>query len=148
MKAFVKGEEPLDEGKEDSKFLDRWFANELSRLLLESKGYYSTMYYREALRTSWFEFSAAFDQYRDVCKAGKRNMNKKLVMRYLEWQMIILSPIAPHFCEYGWSLLGKSGSVLDARWPEPLAPVDSLLVTQGVYMFDKVPHEFIKLQEK
>jgi len=149
MKALITGgDEPLDIGKEDSTFLDRWFANELNRLTSESKHHYATMYYREALRTSWFEFCACFDQYRDVCKAGKRKMNKTLVMRYLEWQMIILSPIAPHFCEHGWGLLNKSGSVLNARWPELTKPVDSLIVSQGEYMFDKVPHDFIKLLEK
>jgi len=148
MKAIVGGTEPLDNGPEDKSFADRWFANEMNRLLLETKVYYDTMYYREALRTAYFEFSAAFDQYRDVCKAAKKTLNKSLTMRYLEWQMIILSPIAPHFCEHGWGLLRKPGSVLEARWPEPTAPTDSLIVTQGAYMYDKVPHDFIKLLEK
>jgi len=148
MKALLSGEEPLDDKPEDTNFLDKWLANELNRLVLECKNYYVTMYYREALRTGWFEFCAAFDQYRDVCKAGKRKLNKALVMRYLEWQMIIFSPIAPHFCEHGWSLLGKTGSVLTSRWPEPTKPVDSLIVSQGDYMLNKVPHDFIKLLEK
>jgi leucyl-tRNA synthetase len=106
------------------------------------------MYYREALRTAFYEFSASFDQYRDICKSGKILPNKILTLRYLEWQMIILSPICPHFCEHGWGLLGKTGSVLDARWPTPTAAVDPAMVSQGRYMYEKVPHDFIKLQEK
>lgn len=147
MQALLKGTEWEDK-KEDTNFVDRWFANELNRLVLESKQLYATMYYREALRTSWFEFLAAFDQYRDLCKAMNRKLNKTLTLRYLEWQMIIFSPIAPHFCEHGWTLLQKKGSVLRASWPEPTKAVDTLIVAQGTYMFDKVPHDFIKLVEK
>jgi len=148
MKSFISGSEPMDTGKEDATFLDRFFANELNRLVEETKNHYATMYYREALRTSYFEFGSAFDKYRDICNNAKRKMNKTLVMRYLEWQMIILSPIAPHFCETGWEMLEKKGSVLDAKWPAPTKPVDTLIVTQGMFMYDKVPHDFVKLMEK
>jgi len=149
MKSFVGGSEAVEEGKEDARFVDRWFANGLNRLVMESKKFYETMYYREALRTAYFEFTSLFDQYRDICKLSKISPNKILVNRYLEWQMIVLSPICPHFCEHGWSsVLGKKGSILDARWPEPTKPVDASTASQGSYMFDKVPHEFIKLQEK
>ena len=78
-------------------------------------------------------------------------------------------PEGPHFCEHGWStVLGKTGSVLDARldaaicddltvrvsmmcpcrFPAPTAQVDTSLSNQGDYMFNKVPHDFIKLLEK
>mmetsp|Transcript_128627 Transcript_128627/g.274463 ORF Transcript_128627/g.274463 Transcript_128627/m.274463 type:complete len:1285 (-) Transcript_128627:164-4018(-) len=148
MKALTSGADPLEQGPENKRFVDRWFANELNRLVVESKTHYEGMYYREALRTAYFEFTAAFDQYRDICKAGKILPNKVLVMRYLEWQLIILSPICPHFCEHGWGLLSKQGSVLDAGYPAPLQPVDISLVAQGKYMYDTVPHDFIKLLEK
>eukprot|EP00438_Fugacium_kawagutii_P003306 Skav223904 [mRNA] locus=scaffold5126:18337:24179:- [translate_table: standard] len=137
MKAMVSGSEPLDAGKEDGRFVDVWFANELNRLVQEGKKFYENMYYREALRTCYFEFTSMFDQYRDICKAAGIAPNKSLTLRYLEWQMIILSPICPHFCENGWSVLGKSGSVLDARFPSPTKPVEVSLTKQGDYMFNK-----------
>jgi len=148
LKAMVGGSEPLDASGEGSRFVDRWFANEMNRLVLESRSNYENMYYREALRTAYFEFTTAFDQYRDVCRAAKSLPSKTLAMRYFEWQLIILSPISPHFCDHAWAALGKSGSVLDARFPEPTAPVDTTISIQGTYMYDKVPHEFIKLLEK
>jgi len=148
MKAFLDNNEPVEGGKEDARFVDKWFANEMNRLVQESKKFYETMYYREALRTAYFEFTSVFDQYRDICKAANAKPNKLLVMRYFEWQMIVLSPICPHFCEHGWTLLGKKGTVLDARYPEPLKPVDTSIAKQGDYMYSKVPHEFIKLLEK
>jgi len=144
----LSGSEPLEGGSECSRFVDRWFANEMNRLVTESRTYYETMYYREALRTAYFEFTKTYDQYRDICKLGKLLPNKALVMRYYEWQLIILSPICPHFCDHAWGLLGKSGTVLDARYPQPTAAIDTTLGMQGEYMYDKVPHDFIKLLEK
>mmetsp|Transcript_66053 Transcript_66053/g.157950 ORF Transcript_66053/g.157950 Transcript_66053/m.157950 type:complete len:1191 (+) Transcript_66053:118-3690(+) len=148
MQAFVKGEEPTDDSDPNTRFVDKWFANELNRLVETAKGYYSGMYFREALRVVYFEFMNAFDQYRDICKSGLGLPNKTLVLRYYEWQMIILSPICPHICEHGWGVLGKEGSVLSSRWPEPTSAVDISVMAQGVYMFDKVPHESLKLLEK
>jgi len=148
MKAMLNGNEPLQITAEDFEFVDRWFANEMNRLVEISKKHYETMCYREALRTCYFEFTKTFDQYRDVCKSAKRNPSESLVMRYFEWQLIILSPICPHFCEHAWGSLGKSGSVLDARFPSPTAPVVATIVAQGQHIYDKVPHDLIKLCEK
>ncbi|CAJ1381610.1 unnamed protein product [Effrenium voratum] len=148
MKSMIGGSEKLDTGSETARFVDVWFANEMNRLVQESKKFYETMYYREALRTCYFEFTSTFDQYRDICKAASVAPNKTLVTRYFEWQMIILSPICPHFCEHGWSMLGKKGTVLDARYPSASKPVEASLTKQGDYIFNKVPHDFIKLQEK
>lgn len=148
MKAMLNGSEPTIDGSATARFVDRWFANEMNRLVVESNTHYSTMCYREALRTCWYEFGAAFDQYRDICKAGQMLPNKTLMLRYYEWQLIIFSPIAPHFCEHCWSLLGKTSSILDARFPTPTAAVDVGITAQGVYMYDKVPHDFIKQVEK
>jgi len=148
MKTFVSESEPLSDTMEGERFVDRWFANEMNRLVVQSNAHYASMYYREALRTCWYEFSALFDQYRDICKASHVLPNKTLTFRYYEWQLIMFSPIAPHFCDHCWSLLGKSGSILDARFPLPTADVNVSLVTQGIYIYDKVPHEFIKQLDK
>jgi len=115
----------------------------------EAKYQYDRMYYREALRACYFEFQGAFDRYRDVCKAGIGLPQKDLVLRYLEWQLIILSPICPHICEHAWGdILKKPGSILDATFPEPTAPVDDGVVAQGTYVFDQISHDAIKLMEK
>eukprot|EP00928_Gymnodinium_smaydae_P070755 TRINITY_DN54527_c0_g1_i1.p1 TRINITY_DN54527_c0_g1~~TRINITY_DN54527_c0_g1_i1.p1 ORF type:complete len:1295 (+),score=401.68 TRINITY_DN54527_c0_g1_i1:2-3886(+) len=147
LRSFKEGEQPMEEGK-GARFVDRWFENELNRLVAESKVHYSRMFYREVLRTAYFEFMALFDQYRDICKSGLGKPNKELVFRYFEWQLIILSPICPHFCEHAWSILGKGGSILDARYPEPTAALDESIVKQGTYVFSDVLHDFIKLLEK
>jgi leucyl-tRNA synthetase len=148
MTAMVSGSEPLDtKGKPDGRFVDRWFVNEMNRLVEESREHYTNMFYKDALRTAYFEFMAMFDQYRDTCKQFGQPL-KSLVLKYYEWQLIILAPICPHFCEHGWAVLGKKGSILDASFPKPSAPVDDSIVQQGVHVFDKLPHHFIKLLEK
>eukprot|EP00435_Cladocopium_sp_Y103_P005585 s1260_g1.t2 len=81
MKSMVSGSEPLDGGKEDGRFVDVWFANEMNRLVQEGKKFYESMYYREALRTCYFEFTSMFDQYRDICKAAGIAPNKALTLR-------------------------------------------------------------------
>jgi leucyl-tRNA synthetase len=148
VKNLVSGTDALLEADETSRFVDRWFSNEMNRLVSEARKHYETMYFREALRAAYFEFIGAFDKYRDICSACQCLPNKTLTLRYLEWQMIILSPICPHICEKAWEIMGKQGSVLDARFPEPLAPSDTLIIRQGTYVFDDVPHDFIVLLDK
>merc|ERR1719247_1163871 len=106
------------------------------------------MYFREALRACFFMFMGRYKEYLDICNKGLGLPNKTLIMRYFEWQAIIFSPICPHFCETLWEMLRKKGSVLNSRWPEASAAADTSIGVQGKYMFDTVPHEFIKLREK
>jgi len=120
----------------------------MNRLVIEARSQYDRMAYRAALIACYFDFASAKDLYRDVCKSAKQLPNKQLLLRYYKWQLIILSPVCPHICEYGWGLLGEKGSVIHARWPEPSVPVDESIRTQGKFMYDKLPHDFLKLLEK
>jgi len=149
LKGFMDGSEQSDaKGKKDGRFVDRWFANEMNRLVVETKKHYHTMYYREALRAGYFVFMGRYKEYIDICKAGLGLPNKALVMQYFEWQSIILSPICPHFCEHMWTQIGQKGSVLNSKWPEPTAATDNLMLSQGKYMFDTVPHDMTKSRDK
>lgn len=65
---------------------------------------YSTDF-REALRTSFYDLQAARDQYQDYI--GYENMNGKLIRKYIEVQALLICPIAPHFAEYLWKMLGN-----------------------------------------
>lgn len=66
-------------------------------------------------RTGFFELQTARDKYRELC--GASGMHVDLVFEYIERQVLLISPICPHIAEHVWSLLGKKGSILDARWP-------------------------------
>lgn len=63
------------------------------------------MLYKEALRTGFFELQGARDKY--LLLSALDDFNFQLVMRYIEIQTILLSPICPHVAEHVWGLIGK-----------------------------------------
>ena len=49
--------------------------------------------------------------------------------RFIEVQVLLLAPIAPHWCEHMWrNVLKKEGSVTQAAWPVPEAYDDTILL--------------------
>ena len=77
----------------------------MNSCILQSADFYERLMFKEALRTSFFEFQAARDKYREL--TVKEKMRKDLIFRFIETQVLILNPICPHISEYVWSLLGK-----------------------------------------
>ena len=55
-----------------------------------------------ALKEGFYEFQAARDQYREACAAANISMHSELVLRFVEWQALLITPIAPHWAEYIW----------------------------------------------
>jgi len=45
-------------------------------------------------------------------------------------------PITPHFSEALWKLLGKTGCIVQARWPQPAKAEDGALTAAGDFLFD------------
>ncbi|KAJ8123752.1 hypothetical protein ONZ43_g370 [Nemania bipapillata] len=97
-------------------FWDTLFDNELNRLVWETKEAYDAHLFRAALRSGFYNFTGARDVYRDA--VGAMGMHSKLVRRYAELQCLLLSPIAPHWCEHVWTeVLGHKHSIQVASWP-------------------------------
>jgi leucyl-tRNA synthetase len=72
------------------------------------------------------------------------------VLRFIETQLLLFSPICPHVCEHLWSKLGKPGLIINAQWPVA-EPVDLLLGRQAEYvakLADRVRSEFLAAEEK
>ena len=85
-------------------YADKVFESEMNKAIIETDKYYSGMMYKEALRTGFFEFQSARDKYRELCFEP---MHSGLIFKFIETQLILLSPICPHICEYIWTdLLG------------------------------------------
>lgn len=70
----------------------------------ETDDFFNRMLFKEALRTGFFEMQACRDKYRELCSEG---MHRDLVLKFIEIQAILMSPICPHVAEHIWSLLGK-----------------------------------------
>lgn len=88
-----------------SYFPDQAFNNQMNYLIGETNSHYKSTMFKEALKTGFFEYQDARDKYRELC--GSSGMSRKLVMKFIETQAIILSPICPHICEAVWSLLKR-----------------------------------------
>jgi len=118
-------------------FSDRVFISEMNRGVKEAEQAYDKMLFKEALRVGFFSFQASRDKYREVEITG---MRVDLVLRFIEQQTLLLSPICPHITEHIWTLLGKEGSIMNARWPV-VGEVDEKLVRTSLYLMDAA-HEF------
>ncbi len=44
--------------------------------------------------------------------------DQMIIQEALESVILMLAPIAPHFCHVLWNYLGHQGAIMDARWPE------------------------------
>ncbi|GAV54997.1 hypothetical protein ZYGR_0AS03200 [Zygosaccharomyces rouxii] len=116
----VKGADKLRTGP-ITEIFDVAFENEMNALVEETYRQYELTNYKNALKFGLFDFQAARDYYRESCQT----MHKDLVLRYIEVQSLLLAPIAPHFCEYIYrEVLGKQGSVQNAKFPRATKPVD------------------------
>lgn len=82
---------------EKTDFFDNTFMNEILYLTLQTLESYETMRYRDVLKWGFFEFQAIKDDYK--IQVGAAGLRKDLVAKYLEYQLLLLYPIAPHFCE-------------------------------------------------
>lgn len=68
------------------------------------------------------------------------DVHQKLILKFIETQAVILSPISPHVAEHVWTLLGKTESILRASWPVVPEP-DRVLIRAGSYL-DQCAHDF------
>merc|ERR550539_1557719 len=99
--------------------MDRMFDNAMSNCISDADEAYEKMQYKQALRCGWYNLQRA----RNFWRSNSTGLHKDLVMRYIEVQLILLSPICPHFCEFMWQSIQKmgfpaKGCIIDAPWPK------------------------------
>merc|ERR1719361_685471 len=100
--------------------MDRMFDNAMSNCVSECLEAYEKMQYKQALRFGWHKLR----RYRDFWRSNCEGLHKDLVMRFIEVELIMLTPICPHFCEYMWQKLQKmgfpnaKGFIVNASWPK------------------------------
>jgi len=138
----VLADQGLREG-EPSSFHDKVFLNEMNLKLKHTTENFDQLLFKDGLRTGFFEFSSSRDKYRELC--GDAGMNRGLILQFITWQAILLSPICPHVAEHLWSMLGKSGSILSAVWPSP-GPVDLTVIQKSDYLMDIIREFRLKLK--
>jgi leucyl-tRNA synthetase len=68
-------------------------------------------------------------------KGLKLGMHKDLVLLFIRFVALCITPIAPHFAEHLWkAILNEKGSVQNALFPKPSAPVDEAAIAAINYV--------------
>ncbi|KAG0084434.1 cytosolic leucyl tRNA synthetase [Podila epicladia] len=121
-------------GREAYNFYDRVFESHMNKLINQAEADYEATFYREAVKCAFYELMAARDFYREACALMEIPMNHDLIMRYMEVQVLLISPIVSHWSEHIWgNVLGKEGLVVNARWPKS-GPVDETVLQEIEYL--------------
>ncbi|CAG8357142.1 unnamed protein product [Penicillium salamii] len=127
----VAKDETLRTGPAEA-FADKLFNNELSSLVLETQKHYQNTDFKLALKSGLYDFTSARDSYREAATSAGVGMHRDIVMRYIELQALILSPIIPHWAEYIWlEVLKKPESIHHAQFPVVSEPSSELTAAQN-----------------
>jgi len=113
---------------------DQMFSNEMNTLVIETRQQYEHTFFKLALKSGYYDFTAARDWYREATKASGIGMHRDLVKRYVELQALLLTPLAPHFSEFLYKdVLKHKDSVQNALYPTVPSP-DAALTTAYSYI--------------
>jgi leucyl-tRNA synthetase len=119
----------------DKNFFDFAFENEINAAIERTRNAYENMTFREALVAGFFELTSKKEEYRIFAGVFHRDV----FFRYLSVQLLILSPIAPHFCEKYWEVYQEAvcvarSLIVDQPFPTVSAPVSLLCLRQMSYI--------------
>ena len=116
----------------DYTFADKVFLNEMNQAIVSADAAYSKMLFRDALKASFHDFQI----HRDTYRLHSPVMHKKVLERYFEVSIKLLSPICPHLCQHLWQITGQNKQiefVCNSKWPIA-DPVDLSLSRQVAYV--------------
>jgi leucyl-tRNA synthetase len=82
------------------KFFDDVFENQLKNTVHEYCNHFDKLVLREVLITSFFQLNHFREEYRLNC--GNHGFRRDLIIKYVEIQLTVMYPIAPHFAEIMW----------------------------------------------
>ena len=122
-------------------YADKVFENEINKTVLVTRKLYDTMMYKEVLKSGFFELQSARDRYRELC--FENLMHSTLIKRFIEVQLILLSPICPHICEHIWlNVMKNKESILKASWPTTSnSIIDESLLNSSSFLMEAA-HDF------
>ncbi|EEP80569.1 leucyl-tRNA synthetase [Uncinocarpus reesii 1704] len=80
-----------------------------------------------ALKSALYEFTSARDFYREQATAAGVGMHRDVILRYIELQALLITPLAPHWAEYVWlEVLKKPETIQYALFPKAPEPEPAL----------------------
>ncbi|MET1102073.1 MAG: leucine--tRNA ligase [Pyrodictiaceae archaeon] len=110
---FVKENYNNTEGVDEWRLIDKWFESVLHETIKKVTNYMEEEMYRSALVEAYYNLMSKYKWY--IRRAGKPN--KKLLREFIEVQIRLIAPFAPHIAEEAWESIGKKPYVSLAPWP-------------------------------
>jgi leucyl-tRNA synthetase len=105
-------------------FRDNVFSARIDEAIEKATLACEMMNYRDALISGVYDLKNELDVYVNSA-SSLGGVHADVMSRYLEVQLILLEPFAPHLCHYLWKdVLKKEGFVYDAAWPKKSGLVD------------------------
>lgn len=100
-------------GRSEWQPIDDWFESVLHRTLMKVDEAMERGNFKDALVEGFFNLQSHFRWYLRRC----REPNRELLKQFIEYQTLMLAPIAPHICEEIWEKLGMQGFISLAALP-------------------------------
>lgn len=116
--------------EEPHTFADKVFESQMNKCIKETRESYEEMKFHNAVVSGFFDFWNARDLYRSSTTGP---MNKKLIMKFMENAVIMISPICPHWTNHIWEMIGKEGLVMNASFPVE-GEIDFMLLRKVSYL--------------
>jgi leucyl-tRNA synthetase len=107
-------EKPVRVGGADL-FADKVFYHRMIHNINKAKHSYQTMKFREALHYCFYELHKIKDDYIFQVDGV---VKKEFMLKFIEYEALIMSPIRPHFSEHIWELIGKTTKIENEVWPD------------------------------
>lgn len=126
----------------DKGFMDLVFENEINVAIAKCDSAYSRMRFHDALVAGFFDLWNARDMYR----VNVEQMNRDLVLRFIEVAIIMLSPFCPHWCQHIWEKIGKKGFIANAAWP--IAQPENTEISEKILYLRETSNSFRSLLTK
>jgi leucyl-tRNA synthetase len=94
-------------------FWDNVFSTELDIALSAAKNNFLSHKFRKAVVEGFYSMLAAKDQYRSM---KPDNMNRKILVKFIEYALVVIQPICPHWVENLWDICSKNNVKISQRW--------------------------------
>jgi leucyl-tRNA synthetase len=101
-------------GRRERKSIDDWMDVELGKIIDDSESLMDETLFRSAIQKVYFDLQGKLKWYLRRC-GGKPN--RDTIGRFIEVQVLLLSPFTPFICEEIWSKIGKKVFISKEKWP-------------------------------
>eukprot|EP00484_Ammonia_sp_Unknown_P030014 CAMPEP_0197024422 /NCGR_PEP_ID=MMETSP1384-20130603/4965_1 /TAXON_ID=29189 /ORGANISM="Ammonia sp." /LENGTH=1256 /DNA_ID=CAMNT_0042452803 /DNA_START=113 /DNA_END=3883 /DNA_ORIENTATION=+ len=118
--------------------MDKLFDNAIDRAINETDNAYKCMRYRDVLRFGYHVLQKNADYYVAHVNNG---IHRELIQRYIDVQLVLLSPICPHITESIWGKIHKLNDFcVNASWPQ--SKTEDIIRTLQFESLQKISHNF------